>query len=395
LFIAKLELWQKLLLLYFMKPTKPLYNNLVEGINELLANGKHQVEKTVNSTMVSTYWHIGEYIVEYEQGGKERAEYGTQLLKRLSEDLTKSFGSGFSYRNLKLIRQFYLTFQNWQPVVANSEIAKGQPLVAQFKNTKGQPVVAQSDAEKLQPVAAKFSEKAISSIPKLSWTHLVRLLSVKNEDERNFYIIETAQNTWSKRELGRQINSSLFERLVLSKDKKVVSELAEKGHEIATHQDLLKDPLVLEFLNIKEETKYSEKELETAIIDNLGDFLLELGKGFTFVARQKRISSASDHFYIDLVFYNRLLRSFVIIDLKIGKLKHQDIGQMQMYVNYYDREVKTESENSTIGIILCKEKDDFVIEYTLPENNKQIFANEYKLYLPNKKEIQKLLENYL
>lgn len=244
-------------------------------------------------------------------------------------------------------------------------------------------------------MAAKFSEKAISSIPKLSWTHLVRLLSVKNEDERNFYLIETAENTWSKRELDRQINASLFERLVISKDKEAISTLAEKGHEITTHQDLLKDPLVLEFLNIKENIKHSEKELEAAIIDNLGDFLLELGKGFTFVARQQRISSGSEHFYIDLVFYNRLLRSFVIIDLKIGKLKHQDIGQMQMYVNYYDREVKTEAENPTIGIILCKEKDDFVIEYTLPENNNQIFAKEYKLYLPNKKELQQLLEQYL
>ncbi len=366
-----------------MKPTKPPYNNLVQGINELLANAKQKVEKTVNSTMVSTYWHIGEYIVEYEQGGKERAEYGTRLLKRLSEDLTKSFGSGFSWRNLYNMTVFYNQF----PIL--------QTLPAKSKNTKGQPLVAQSDAGKLQAVLAQFSEKAISSIPKLNWSHLVRLLSVKNEAERNFYIIETAQNSWSTRELDRQINSSLFERLVLSKDKKAVSELAEKGHEIATHQDLLKDPLVLEFLNIKEETKYSEKELETAIIDNLGDFLLELGKGFTFVARQKRISSGSDHFYIDLVFYNRLLRSFVIIDLKIGKLKHQDIGQMQMYVNYYDREVKTESENPTIGIILCKEKDDFVIEYTLPEENKQVFANEYKLYLPNKKELQKLLAHYL
>ena len=366
-----------------MKPTKPPYNNLVQGINELLANAKQQVEKTVNNTMVSTYWHIGEYIVEYEQGGKERAEYGTQLLKRLSEDLTKSFGSGFSWRNLYNMTEFYKQFPILQTVTAKS------------KNTNQKTLSVKSNATKLQAVSAKFSEKAISSIPKLNWSHLVRLLSVKNEDERNFYIIETAQNTWSTRELDRQINSSLFERLVLSKDKKTISELAEKGHEIATHQDLLKDPLVLEFLNIKEETKYSEKELETAIIDNLGDFLLELGKGFTFVARQKRISSGSDHFYIDLVFYNRLLRSFVIIDLKIGKLKHQDIGQMQMYVNYYDREVKTESENPTIGIILCKEKDDFVIEYTLPEDNKQIFANEYKLYLPNKKDLKKLLEHYL
>ena len=354
-----------------MKPIKPPYDNLIQGIDKLLSNTKQQIEKSVNTAMVFTYWHIGQYIVEYEQEGKDRAEYGTQLLKRLSEDLTKSFGSGYSWRNLYNMTEFYKQF----PIL--------------------QTVTAKSNSKKLQTVTAKFSEKAISLIPKLNWSHLVRLLSVKNQDERNFYIIETAQNTWSTRELDRQINSSLFERLILSKDKKAISNLSEKGQEIATHQDLLKDPLVLEFLNIKEETKYSEKELETAIIDNLGDFLLELGKGFTFVARQKRISSGSEHFYIDLVFYNRLLRSFVIIDLKIGKLKHQDIGQMQMYVNYYDREVKTESENPTIGIILCKEKDDFVIEYTLPEDNKQIFANEYKLYLPNKKELQKLLHHYL
>lgn len=247
----------------------------------------------------------------------------------------------------------------------------------------------------MQSLPAKYSEKAISSISKLSWTHLVRLLSVKNVDERNFYLIETAQNNWSTRELDRQINSSLFERIVLSKDKKTVKELSEKGHEISTQKDLLKDPFVLEFLNIKMDKKYSENELESAIIDNLGNFLLELGKGFAFVARQKRISSGSEHFFIDLVFYNRLLHSFVIIDLKIGKLKHQDIGQMQMYVNYYDREIKTANENPTIGIILCKEKDDFVIEYTLPQDNNQIFAKEYQLYLPNKKELKKLLDPYL
>ncbi len=171
--------------------------------------------------------------------------------------------------------------------------------------------------------------------------------------------------------------------------------MSEKGQSIQSEQDVLKDPLVLEFLNIKQDDAYSENDLETAIINNLGEFLLELGKGFTFVARQQRISSGTEHFYIDLVFYNRLLRSFVIVDIKIGKLKHQDIGQMQMYVNYYDREVKTENENPTIGIILCKENDNFVVEYTLPEDNKQVFANEYKLYLPNKKELRKLLEKYV
>lgn len=354
-----------------MEPKNPTYINLVEGINALLFSAKQKIERTVNNTMVVTYWHVGQYIVKYEQGGKERAEYGAQLLKRLSADLSKSYGSGYSWRNLYNMTVFYNQF----PIL--------------------QAVTAKSNSEISQSLPAKFSEKAISSISKLSWTHLVRLLSVKNVDERNFYLIETAQNNWSTRELDRQINSSIFERLVLSKDKKTVKELSEKGHEISTQQDLLKDPFVLEFLNIKVDKKYSENELESAIIDNLGNFLLELGKGFAFVARQKRISSGSEHFFIDLVFYNRLLHSFVIIDLKIGKLKHQDIGQMQMYVNYYDREIKTANENPTIGIILCKEKDDFVIEYTLPQDNNQIFAKEYQLYLPNKKELKKLLEPYL
>lgn len=354
-----------------MKPKNPTYINLVEDINALLFSAKQKIERTVNNTMVVTYWHVGQYIVKYEQGGKERAEYGAQLLKRLSADLTKSYGSGYSWRNLYNMTVFYNQF----PIL--------------------QAVTAKSNSEISQSLPAKFSEKAISSISKLSWTHLVRLLSVKNVDERNFYLIETAQNNWSTRELDRQINSSLFERIVLSKDKKTVKELSEKGHEISTQKDLLKDPFVLEFLNIKMDKKYSENELESAIIDNLGNFLLELGKGFAFVARQKRISSGSEHFFIDLVFYNRLLHSFVIIDLKIGKLKHQDIGQMQMYVNYYDREIKTANENPTIGIILCKEKDDFVIEYTLPQDNNQIFAKEYQLYLPNKKELKKLLDPYL
>ena len=356
------------------KPKIQQYTTLVSGISKILLEAKSNIATTVNTTMVITNWHIGQYIVEYEQGGKERAEYGTELLKRLSIDLSKEFGRGFSYRNLQLFKKFFQTF----PIV--------QTLSAQSLN---------SDNENTQTASAQFSDKAKASFPKLMWSHFVRLLSVKDEDERNFYIIETAKNNWKERELNRQINSSLFERLVLSKDKEAVKELAEKGHQIQSEQDILKDPLVLEFLNIKQEEKYSENELETAIINNLGEFLLELGKGFTFVARQQRISSGTEHFYIDLVFYNRLLRSFVIIDLKIGKLKHQDIGQLQMYVNYYDREVKTEGENPTIGIILCKENDDFVVEYTLPEDNKQIFSKEYKLYLPNKKELQKLLEKYV
>ena len=372
-----------------MQETKPNiqhYDKLVSNISKILSEAKSKIATTVNTTMVLTNWHIGQYIVEYEQGGKERAEYGTQLLKRLSEDLTKEFGRGFSYRNLRLFKQFYLEFPIWQTASAKS---------INSENKKLQTRSAQLSFEKGQTLSAKFSDKAKASFSKLTWSHFVRLLSVKDENERNFYIIETAENNWKERELDRQINSSLYERLVLSKNKKEVKELSEKGQQIQSEQDVLKDPLVLEFLNIRQEEKYSENDLETAIINNLGEFLLELGKGFTFVARQQRVSSGTEHFYIDLVFYNRLLRSFVIIDLKIGKLKHQDIGQMQMYVNYYDREVKTESENPTIGIILCKENDDFVVEYTLPEDNKQIFANEYKLYLPNKNELQKLLEKYL
>jgi predicted nuclease of restriction endonuclease-like (RecB) superfamily len=335
------------------------YNNLLLEISNILTDAKSSVARTVNKTIVVTNWHIGKYIVEYEFKGKDRAEYGTQLLKRLSNDLTNKFGRGYSWRNLYNMKEFYKKFQI------------------------------------LQTSSAKFNNKISASFSKLTWSHYVRLLSINDEDERNFYLIEAAENNWKERELDRQINSSLFERLVLSKNKEKIKELSENGHIMQSEQDILKDPLILEFLNIKNKDDYSENDLEAAIINNIGEFLLELGKGFTFVARQQRISSGTEHFFIDLVFYNRLLRSFVIIDLKIGKLKHQDIGQMQMYVNYYDREVKTDNENPTIGIILCKENDEFVVEYTLPENNKQIFANEYKLYLPNKKELRALLEKYI
>jgi len=348
------------------------YNNLVDTISKIIVSAQNSIAKTVNKTMIFTYWNVGKYIVEFEQNGEERAEYGTELLKKIGLDLTARIGKGFSWRNLYNMKRFYIEFPILQTLSAKSNI------------------------NKLQTSSAKLDDEIlIKSIDKLNWSHFVRLLSIKDNDDRNFYVIETAQNNWSERELDRQINSSLFERLVLSRDKKKVKELSEKGQLIKTEKDILKDPLVLEFLNIKQDSSYSENDLETAIIENLGKFLLELGKGFSFVARQQRISSGTEHFYIDLVFYNRLLRSFVIIDLKIGKLKHQDIGQMQMYVNYYDREIKTKDENQTIGIILCKENDDFVVEFTLPENNKQIFTNEYNLYLPDKKELKELLKQYL
>ncbi len=367
------------------------YNVLISSIESLLKDSRARIVQEVNQTIVITNWHIGRYIVEYEQGGKKRAEYGTELLKRLSNDLTKSFGRGYSLRNLKLIKKFYLTFPIWQSVIAQFINQKGQTVFAQSQGS-----IVQSTASKLHTTSAKSElSKLQSSLAKLSWSHFVRLLSVKNEDERNFYLIETAENNWSVRELNRQINSSLFERLLLSKDKKGVKELSKKGQIVENISDALRDPYVLEFLGLEESTKYSENDLEAAIINNLEKFLLELGKGFSFVARQQRLTSGTDHFRIDLVFYNRLLKSFVLFDLKIGKITHGDIGQMQMYINYYDREIKLENENPTIGILLCKEKDDFVIEYTLPKENNQIFAKEYQLYLPNKDELKKLLQKYL
>ena len=365
------------------KPNIIGYEKLVFVIETLLQESKSKIVREINQSIITTYWHIGRYIVEYEQSGKERAEYGTALLKRLSDDLTRSFGKGYSYRNLRIIRQFYLTFQNWQSVIAKSTTDNWQA------------TIAKSSEDKLQLVSAKFSDKIVEAIPRLTWTHFVRLLSVKDKDERNFYLIETAENNWSVRELDRQINSSLFERLLLSKDKPGVKKLAEKGQIIEHIDDVLKEPYILEFLGLEESHRYSESDLESAIIDNLGKFLLELGKGFSFVARQKRFSDGIDHYYIDMVFYNRLLKCFVLFDLKIGKITHKDIGQMQMYVNYYDREIKTHEENPTVGIVLCKEKRDFVIKYTLPENNMQIFAKEYRLYLPQKEELKKLLSKFL
>jgi len=349
------------------------YNKLIVQITELLRQNRQQTLIVINHKIIHTYWHIGRYIVEYEQEGKARAEYGKELFKNLSSDLSNHFSKGFSYRNLQLFRQFYLTFPNWQSLIA------------------------QSLEQNLQSSIAKSFElkPAEIALTKCNWTQLVRLLSIRNKTERNFYLIECVENNWSVRELERQIQSSLFERLLINKDKSVLKIIKHKGQQIDKADDVLKDPYVLEFLGIDEHVAYSETELETAIINNIEKFLLELGKGFSFVARQMRISAGSEHFKIDLVFYNRLLRCHVLIDLKIGKLKHQDIGQMQMYVNYFDREIKTAYEQPTIGVILCKEKNDFVIEYSLPKNNNQIYPKEYQLYMPDKDSLKSLLEKYI
>lgn len=333
----------------------PFYAQIVD----LLQSARNQVVRTVNQTMVFTYFEIGRTIVEEEQQGKDRAEYGKRLLKELSEILTKEFGKGFSITNIQQMRNFYLAYQKQQTLSANSS------------------------SEKQQTLSAVFG---------LSWSHYLKLMRIDDENERKFYEIESYNNNWSVRELQRQYDSALYTRLALSRNKKEVQKLSEKGLILEKPKDAIKDPYILEFIGLSEHTTYSESELEQEIIDKLEHFLLELGTGFAFVARQKRISFDDKHFHIDLVFYNRLLNSFVLVDLKIGELKHQDIGQMQMYVNYYDREVRLENENETIGIILCQNKSEAVVEYTLPENNEQIFASKYKTVLPSKAELKSLLE---
>ncbi|PID47171.1 MAG: hypothetical protein CR967_05310 [Proteobacteria bacterium] len=322
-------------------------NNFYSDIKSLLQNAKNKVYQSINATMTQTYWEIGKRIVEEEQGGEKRAKYGKELLKNLSHELTKEFGKGFSVDNLEKMRKFYLAFS------------------------------------KSETVSRKFN---------LSWSHYVFLTKISNKNERNFYEIESTQNSWSLRELKRQFDSGLYERLALSKDKQKVKELSLKGQIVQSVDDVIKDPYVLEFVGLPELSSYSESELEQKIIDKLEHFLLELGRGFTFVARQKRFSFDEEHFRIDLVFYNRLLKSFVLIDLKIGKLKHQDIGQMMMYVNYFDRYEKTQDENPTIGIILCKDKNETLVKLTLPKDNKQIYASKYLTILPNKEEFKRLLK---
>ncbi|MEL7121763.1 MAG: PDDEXK nuclease domain-containing protein [Bacteroidota bacterium] len=325
-----------------------------EQIVQLLYDAKRKVVQTVNATMVFVYFEIGKKIVEEEQQGNERAEYGKNLLKELSKVLTEEFGKGFSVTNIQQMRNFYLAYKNQQTPSVNSE-----------------------------------GQKQLFS---LSWSHYLLLMRIDDVSERRFYEIEATKNKWSVRELQRQYDTALYTRLVLSRAKDKVKELSEKGQIIEKPQDAIKDPYILEFIGLPEQSNYSESDLEQELINKLEHFLLELGTGFAFVARQKRISFDDKHFRIDLVFYNRILRCFILIDLKIGELKHQDIGQMMMYVNYYDRKLKLDEENNTIGIILCQNKSESVVEYTLPKDNEQIFASKYKTVLPSKEELKALIE---
>ena len=359
--------------------SKDLQNKILfQQVVELLQNARHQVLRTVNSTMVCTYFEIGRMIVEEEQSGKDRAEYGKKILKGLSEELKKEFGKGFSTDNLENMRKFYLAYS----------ISESLTRILQITNSPS--LMTNSESVKLEEIQTTKTQSLISFF-KLTWTHYVFLMRIEDEKERRFYEIESEKYNWSVRELKRQYDSALYTRLALSRDKEGVLKLSEQGQIIEKPKDIIKDPYILEFLGLPELHQYSESELEEEIINKLENFLLELGHGFTFVARQKRITFDDKHFRIDLVFYNRILKSFVLIDLKIGELKHQDLGQMQMYVNYYDREKRLEDENKTIGIVLCQNKSNLVVEYTLPENNEQIFASKYKTVLPSKEDLIKLI----
>jgi len=343
-------------------------DSLCNNSIELIRYARGLAVSHINIIELMTNYALGRWIVEEQQQGKDRAKYGANVIDRLSQALSEEFGRGYSRESLRNARKFYLTFQNRisQTLFTEFAIEKSQTLFGKLKNP---PFV-------------------------LSWSHYLILMRIQNEDERKFYEIEAAKSQWNVRTLQRQYASSLYERILLSSDKDKVFELSTEGVLVQKPSDIVKDPLVLEFLGFPEQATYSETELETRLINHLQEFIMELGTAFTFSARQKRFTFDEDHYRVDLVMYNRLLRCFVLFDLKIGKLKHQDLGQMQMYVNYYDRYEKTEDENPTVGILLCQDKNDALVELTLPEDA-NIYAAKYELYLPDKKLLQKKLEQWL
>ena len=333
--------------------------NLYSKIADLIEQSRKYVARSINTAMAATYYEIGRFIVEDEQQGKARAEYGKQVLQDLSARLTEQFGKGWSVDNLKKIRQFY--------VVYSKMVTSGYPIAERFDNQR---------------------------LPdfRLPWSHYLILMSENNPDARRFYEIEAYNQQWSKRQLQRQVASSLYERLALSRDKNEVMRLANEGQTIEKPTDIIKNPLTLEFIGLKPNASYSESDLESCILNKLEDFLMECGKGFLFEARQKRFTFDEDNFYVDLVLYNRILQCYVLVDLKVDKLSHQDLGQMLMYVNYFDRYKRLEFEKPTIGILLCPKKNDALVELTLPKDA-NIYAQQYALCLPNKEELQtKLVE---
>ena len=344
-------------------------NDLCRNSIELVEYARSIAARQINLVQLMTFYAIGRWIVEVEQQGESRAKYGRQIIKNLSEAMNKQFGRGFSVDTLENARKFYQTYQD------------------RISET----VFRKFAVEKSETVFRIFEETLPFTLP---WSHYLLLMRIKDENERKFYEIEATQSGWSIRTLQRQYHSSLYERLTLSREKGEVLRLASEGNIVTRPQDIVKQPTVLEFLGLDEKARFVESDLETAIINKLQKFLLELGKGYLFEARQKRFTYREENFYVDLVFYNRLLRCYVLIDLKIDKLTHQDLGQMLMYVHYYDRYEKLPDENPTIGILLCKEKNDALVEITLPENS-NIYASEYQLYLPDKKELQKKLKEWI
>ena len=331
-----------------MQLQKNNYNQLVEQIGNLLLLGRQKAAMQVNSILVMTYWEIGKYIVEFEQDGKEKAEYGSQLFERLSKDLTLAYGKGFSRSNLLYMRKFYVYF----------------------------------------PISETLSHL-------LTWSHYFEILKSDSELEIGFYTKQSEKEKWSVRELKRQMRSMLFHRLALSTDKAGVLKLANEGHEVLQAEDLIKDPFVLEFLNIPEKYQYAEAELEDKLIENLQNFLLELGKGFAFIGKQYRMSIGGKHFRLDLLFYHRVLKCFVLIDLKKGEIDHQDIGQMNFYLNYFRKEENTEGDNEPVGIILGAYQNHIMVEYALDSITNKILLAKYQLYLPNETQLQNALSKLL
>ena len=316
--------------------------NFIDDVKSIIDNARQKAVRSVDFCRVRMYWDIGKRIFEEEQEGKDRADYGSYLIKNLANKLIPEYGSGFSVRQLERSRQFY----------------------------------------RLYPIASALRTQ-------LNWNQYKQLISISDPDKREYYELESVNNGWNGRETERQINSQLYERLLLSNDKESVLAVARRERIPQSPQEIIKEPMVLEFLGLERKADYYEKDLEQALITHLQKFLLELGNGFTFVARQKRILIEDDEFFADLVFYNRLLRCFVVVELKTGKLTHQDLGQLQMYVNYYDRKIKLDEENPTIGILLCSSKNDTAVKMALPENNNTILASEYQLYLPTSEELVK------
>ncbi len=354
---------------------------LFNRISSLIENARDRVKTAIDTAMVYTYYAVGQYIVEDEQQGADRAQYGKAILKKLSERLTQKHGKGWSVETLTLCRKFYNTYSNSVNTVY--EIEDGLPHIDSVTPTT-------KTANISQTVGNKTSLPSFS----LSWSHYLVLMRIDNPAARSFYEIEARRENWSVRQLQRQYNSSLYERLALSRNKEEVLRLSREGQTIEKPDDIIKNPLTLEFLGLQPEAVYSESKLENAIINKLQQFLLELGKGFLFEARQKCITFEEEHFFVDLVFYNRLLQCYVLVDLKIDKLTHQDLGQMLMYVNYYNEYVKRDFEKPTIGILLCREKKDALVKLTLPKDA-NIYAAEYALYLPDKKSLQSKLKQWI